>query len=163
MTSLTDWNIVSDAVLAAAAAGGDRNAFAGIYDRYANRLHDFCIGMVRDRDAAADCVQDVFCTAAVDLPKLREHDKLRPWLYAIARHVSLRAIRNRHRESVSDEVPDVACGEPGPDTMAARNELADLITQAAGGLSDRDRTVLELAYRHGLRRTRTSRRFGRQH
>ena len=40
--------------------------------------------------------------------------------------------------------------EPGPDTLAARTELADLIAEAAGGLSDRDRSVLELAYRHGL-------------
>jgi hypothetical protein len=34
--------------------------------------------------------------------------------------------------------------------LAARNELADLIAEAAGGLSDLDRSVLELAYRHGL-------------
>ena len=40
--------------------------------------------------------------------------------------------------------------EPGPETLAARTELADLISEAAGGLSDRDRSVLELTYRHGL-------------
>jgi hypothetical protein len=40
--------------------------------------------------------------------------------------------------------------EPGPETVAARTELADLISDAAGGLSDRDQAVLELAYRHGL-------------
>jgi hypothetical protein len=34
--------------------------------------------------------------------------------------------------------------------LAARNELADLVAQAEGGLSDRDREVLNLAYRHGL-------------
>ena len=28
--------------------------------------------------------------------------------------------------------------------------MPDLIAEAAGGLSDRDRSVLELAYRHGL-------------
>jgi hypothetical protein len=39
---------------------------------------------------------------------------------------------------------------PGPHTLAARTELADLIAEAASGLSDRDRAVLELAYRHGL-------------
>jgi RNA polymerase sigma factor (sigma-70 family) len=150
MTALHDWNIVSDAELVGAAAVGDRGAFAGIYDRYADRLHDFCIGMVRDRDAAADCVQDVFCTAAVDLPKLRDPDKLRPWLYAIARHTALRTIRDRRREFASDELPDVASGDAGPDTLAARNELANLIAEAAGGLTDRDREVLELAYRHGL-------------
>ena len=32
----------SDAELVAAAVAGDRGAFAAIYDRYADRLHDFC-------------------------------------------------------------------------------------------------------------------------
>ena len=54
----------SDADLAVAAADGDRRAFAEIYDRYADRLHDFGIGMLRDRDSAADCVQDAFCIAS---------------------------------------------------------------------------------------------------
>jgi RNA polymerase sigma factor (sigma-70 family) len=150
MTALPDWDIATDAELAGAAAGGNRAAFASIYDRYADRLHDFCIGMVRDRDAAADCVQDVFCTAAAQLPKLRDRTKLRPWLYAIARNEALRCIRERRREQAFDEIPEAASGEAGPDTLAARNELANLIAEAAGGLSDRDRSVLELAYRHGL-------------
>jgi RNA polymerase sigma factor (sigma-70 family) len=149
-TALSNWDIVNDGELARAAATGDRRAFAMIYDRYADRLHDFCIGMVRDRDAAADCVQDVFCAAATQLPKLREPDRLRPWLYAIARNEALRCIRERRREQVSDELPEAASHDAGPDTLAARNELANLIAEAAGGLVDRDRTVLELAYRHGL-------------
>jgi DNA-directed RNA polymerase specialized sigma24 family protein len=78
MTALPDWHIVSDAELACAAAAGDRAAFGAIYDRYADRLHDFCIGMVRDRDAAADCVQEVFCTVADRLSQLKDADKLRP-------------------------------------------------------------------------------------
>jgi len=82
MTAVPSWDIVrpTDAELARAAAGGDRGAFAEIYDRYADRLHDICIGMLRDRDSAADCVQDAFCTAATRLTQLREPDKLRPWL-----------------------------------------------------------------------------------
>ena len=44
----------------------------------------------------------------------------------------------------------MALQEAGPDTLAARTELADLIAEAAGGLSDGDLAVLELAYRHGL-------------
>ncbi len=150
MTAVPDWDIVSDADLVGAALSGDRLAFAGIYDRYADRLHDFCVGMVRDRDAAADCVQDVFCTAATALDKLREPDKLRPWLYAIARNEALRRIRQRRREEPSEDLPDEASDDAGPDTMAARNELANLVAEAAGGLSDRDRAVLELGYRHGL-------------
>ncbi len=152
MTALPSWHIAgpTDAELACAAAAGDRRAFAQIYDRYADRLHDFCVGMLRDRDGAADCVQDVFCTAATTLSQLREPDKLRPWLYAIARSQALRRIRDRRRERLCDDLPEAASGEPGPDTLAARSELADLIAQAAGGLSERDRSVLELTYRHGL-------------
>ena len=154
MTAAGDWDIVgpsgTDAELVLASAAGDRDAFAGIYDRYADRLHDFCCGILHDRDGAADCVQDVFCIAAVRMTQLREPAKLRPWLYAIARTEALRRIRERKRETVSDELPDAVSQEPGPEMLAARTELAELVDEAAGGLSDRDRSVLELTYRHGL-------------
>ena len=139
-----------DAELARAAALGDQSAFGAIYDRYADRLHDFCVGMLRDRDAAADCVQDVFVTAATRLGQLREPDRLRSWLYAIARNEALARIRERRREQPSEQLPETPSGEPDPATLAARGELAELIGEACGGLSDRDRTVLELSYRRGL-------------
>jgi RNA polymerase sigma factor (sigma-70 family) len=129
---------------------GDKRAFGEIYDRYADRLYDFCAGLLADRESAADCVQDAFCIAATELPKLRDPDRLRPWLYSIARNEALRRIRQRRRETPSDELPETESGEAGPETLAARLELGDLIADAAGGLSDRDRAVLELAFRHGL-------------
>ncbi|MDT5250104.1 MAG: hypothetical protein QOJ28_2738, partial [Mycobacterium sp.] len=141
---------LDDATLARAAAAGDRSAFAAIYDRYADRLHDFCVGMLRDRDAAADCVQDVFVTAATKLVQLREPDRLRSWLYAIARSEALARIRDRKREMPSEELPDMPTAEADLPTMAARSELADLIAAATGGLTDRDRLVYELAYRKSL-------------
>jgi RNA polymerase sigma factor (sigma-70 family) len=129
MTVQIDWTTAGDADLVGAATAGDRVAFAGIYDRYADRLYDFCVGMVGDRDAAADCVQEAFCTAAVDLPTLRDPAKLRPWLYSIARHQALRALRARKRETTSDELPDQPTTDAGPDVLAARNELAELVAQ----------------------------------
>lgn len=154
MTAVLNLDILgpsdSDAELTRAAVAGDKRAFAMIYDRYSDRLHDFCVGMLADRDSAADCVQDVFCTMATQLPRLRDPNKLRPWLYSIARNEALRRIRDRRRETPTDDMPDTASGEAGPETLAARLELADLISDASGGLSDRDRAVLELAFRHGL-------------
>lgn len=44
----------------------------------------------------------------------------------------------------------MALHEAGRDMLAVRTELADLIAEAAGVLSDGDLAVLELAYRHGL-------------
>ena len=48
------------------------------------------------------------------------------------------------------QLPEESSNEPSPETLAARSELAEFVAQAAGGLSDRDRTVLDLTYRHGL-------------
>lgn len=150
MTALAEWSGASDAMLASAAAAGDRVAFAAIYDRYADRLHDFCVGMLRDREAAADCVQETFCTAANGLSRLREPEKLRPWLYAVSRSQALRHLSRRRREEPTEDMPDIVSGEAGPEALVGQGELAKLIADAEGGLTDRDREVLELTYRHGL-------------
>ena len=140
---------VPDAHLVAAALTNP-SGLAGIYDRYADRLYDFCMGMLRDRDAAADCVQDTFTTAALRLSDLREPGKLRPWLYAIARHEALARLRDRNREHPAGELPERTNGQPDLAALAARTELAELVRHAAGGLPARDQTVLELHYHHGL-------------
>jgi RNA polymerase sigma factor (sigma-70 family) len=160
MTTLPDSDIVSDTELARAAAAGDRAALARIYNRYAAPLHAYCAGLLHDRHAASDCVQDVFCTAATELPKLRNADKLRPWLYAIARRSALRTLSERRREPAFDELPDNPATGPGPFTLTAQNELAQLVAQAAGGLSERDRHVLELVYRHGVTGTELAQALG---
>lgn len=150
MTAPPNTDILSDAELARAAAAGDRAALAGLYNRYAGPLQAYCAGMVRDQHTASDCVQEVFCIAAAELPKLRDADKLRPWLYAIARRRALRVLSERRRERAFDELPDNAATGPGPFTLTAQNELAQLIARAAEGLSERDRYVLDLVYRRGM-------------
>jgi RNA polymerase sigma factor (sigma-70 family) len=159
-TTLHTSDIASDADLASAAAAGDRAALAAIYHRYASPLHAYCAGILRDRHAASDCVQEVFCTATAELPKLRNADRLRPWLYAIARRSALRALSDRRREPAFDELPDNAATGPGPFTLTAQNELARLIAEATGGLSERDRHVLELAYRRGVTGTELAHALG---
>jgi hypothetical protein len=94
------------------------------------------------------------------LPKLRNADRLRPWLYAIARRSALRALSDRRREPAFDELPDNAATGPGPFTLTAQNELARLIAEATGGLSERDRNVLELAYRRGVTGTELAHALG---
>ena len=62
----------SDAELVRASVGGDRNSFAALYDRYADGVYDFCTSVLRDRDDAADAMQDTFLIAAVRLNQLRD-------------------------------------------------------------------------------------------
>lgn len=139
----------TDTELVAGVLAGDREAFGAVYDRYANRLHDFCWSVLRDRDEAADAVQDTFVLAAERLAQLNDPERLRPWLYAIARSVALRRVRVRGRV-VLDEVEDMADTDPGPHRAAEQTALRDLVWSAAAGLSERDRALLDLHVRQGL-------------
>jgi RNA polymerase sigma factor (sigma-70 family) len=139
-----------DAELARAAVAGDRAAFAAIYDRYADRLHDFCHTLLADRDEAADATQDTFLIAAERLGQLRDPERLRPWLYAVARSQASRRLRARRRTVLEAEVSDVPHTGRGPAEGAELGELRELVWSAAGGLASRDRALLDLHVRHGL-------------
>jgi len=142
---------MDDATLVLAARSGDRDALAAIYDRYADRLHDFCSSILRDRDEAADAFHDAFLAAARRLDQLRDPDKLRPWLFAIARHEALRRAKARSRQQPTHEVDDVTASvEPELDEGARRQEAVELVWAAAAGLADRDRALLDLNLRQGL-------------
>ena len=139
-----------DAELVRAATAGDRGAFAAIYDRYADRLHDFCWSVLRDREEAADATQDAFLVAAERLGQLRDPERLRPWLYAVARSQALRRARARSRVEPEEETTDLPDPATGPEQEAQRSDLRQLVWNAAAGLSERDRALLDLHLRHGL-------------
>jgi RNA polymerase sigma factor (sigma-70 family) len=141
----------TDADLVASTLAGDRAAFAAIYDRYADRLHDFTYSVLRDRDEAADATHDTFLIAAERLGQLRDRSKLRAWLYAIARHEALRRARTlgRVRATAADDL-EVASAEPSPEATVDRAETIATVWEAAAGLSARDRALLDLHVRQGL-------------
>ncbi|HEX3213841.1 MAG TPA: sigma-70 family RNA polymerase sigma factor, partial [Actinomycetota bacterium] len=139
-----------DAELVRAATAGDRGAFAAIYDRYADRLHDFCWSVLRDRDEAADATQDAFLVAAERLGQLRDPERLRPWLYAVARSQALRRARARSRLAPEEDMTDLPDPASGPEQAVERSDLRELVWNAAAGLSERDRALLDLHLRHGL-------------
>jgi len=140
----------SDPELVRAVLAGDRGAFAAVYDRYADRLHDFCWSLLRDRDEAADATQDAFLVAAERLGQLRDPERLRPWLYAVARSQALRRARARQRVAPEEDMIDRPDTAAGPELAAERADLRELVWNAAAGLSERDRAVLDLHLRHGL-------------
>lgn len=124
---------------------------AAVYQRYADRIHDYCRSILRDDADAADAVQDTFLAASARVGQLRDPERLRPWLYAIARNRSYRTIRERERQRPIED-PERAMSATGPvDARAVEaDEARALVWEAAGGLEDRDRDVLDLHLRHGL-------------
>ncbi|MGQ0678794.1 MAG: sigma-70 family RNA polymerase sigma factor [Actinomycetota bacterium] len=140
---------MEDAVLVEAAVEGDKQAFAQIYDRYADRVYSFLVTVLRDREEAADVLQDTFLTAGARLDQLREPAKLRSWLFAIARNGAMKSISRRGRHDPLDDF-DVADQAAGPAEVLAQAELAQLIAAAADGLGNQERMVFDLYLRQGI-------------
>ncbi len=125
---------MDDADLVRSAATGDRDAWASIYDRYADRLHDYAWTIVRNREDAEDALQDTFVAAASKIGQLRDPSALRPWLYAICRNQALGRTRARAREVPTDEVPELM--PPAPEQRDLDiEEMRTLVWAAAGGLA----------------------------
>jgi RNA polymerase sigma factor (sigma-70 family) len=163
------FTFVGDREVVASIVEGDPAGLAIAYDRYAPALHAYCRSMLREPADAADAVQDTFVIAASRLRDLRDPDRLRPWLYAVARNVCLRKLREDKAASRAPALgpppprwparpADLSlAGEPrsAPDPAevpdpadvgdhAERAELRALIRDASGGLTSRDREILRL-------------------
>jgi len=140
-----------DREMVAAIVSGDPGGLAAAYDSYADALHVYCRSLLAEPADAADAVQDTFIIAAAKLGGLRDPDRLRPWLYAVARNECHRRLRRRARQASLDEageVSDTAADGPGADV--ARAELRELIRAAVAGLNPGEREVIELTLRHEL-------------
>jgi RNA polymerase sigma factor (sigma-70 family) len=140
----------ADSELIGAWLGGDKDAFAEIYDRYSDGLYAFAMSRLRNRAEAADVVQETFVRAAANLAQLRDRSRLRPWLYAIARNGVIDVTRRPMSYVDAEEFAEMPADQPELADAVARSELAELVWLAAEGLTPRDREMLGLHLRHGL-------------
>jgi RNA polymerase sigma factor (sigma-70 family) len=145
------WHMRDSEVVASIVAG-DPGGLALAYDRYADPLYKYCRSILSDPADAADAVLETFVIAAFRLDGLHDTERLRAWLYAVARNVCLRTMRARRTMAASAPVqaPDVtaAGGLPGDDTGQA--DLLALIEDATWGLNPAEREAIGLQLRQGL-------------
>jgi len=142
--------MASDGELVSRYVGGDRSALGDIYERYSNQVYDLCMAMLHSPEDAADAFQDTFLIAARRLDGLRKPERLRPWLYSVARNQCRASLRERKRtHSEADAGSDVGV-EVNMTGRLETSELSQLVADAEAGLSERDQEILSLYMRHGL-------------
>ena len=134
-----------EAILAGREAG-----MAAAYDRYAPALYGYCRSLLGEPADAADVVQETFIIAAGRLGGLRDHGRLRPWLYAVARNECRRRIRARASSVPLDEAGEVTDDTVDLTAEAEKAELRALVSAALAGLNPGDREIIELNLRHDL-------------
>jgi RNA polymerase sigma-70 factor, ECF subfamily len=152
--------------LAAAMAGGDREALGQLYDLLAKPLYSLALRVTGDTSEAQDVVQDVF----VQLwHKAADYDPARgsyfSWAATLARNRSLDRIRMRKRRS---EIIQTSAADIGPagdanlgsDDALWLREKAAAVRAALRVLPPEQRQAIELAFFGGLTQQEISARLG---
>ena len=134
----------------AAAQAGDHAAFARLYDRHGAVVLSLCrrLSLAEAEDAA----QETFIRAYRLLDKVESADKLRPWLYGIARRVCsehTRALgRRRHHEdqAMLTRTAERKAHAQSPAESLEHAEQLQRLDGAIDQLDDRQRLAIHLYY-----------------
>lgn len=141
---------MDDRGMVSAMRSADPRGLAAAYDTYASRLYGYCRTILHNGDAASDALQDTFVLANERISQLRDPDRLRPWLYSIARNECLHQLRSMRRTTGLDDAGEVRDETVDLDAGLHTDELRSLVWDALEGLNPRDREVLELSLRQDL-------------
>jgi RNA polymerase sigma-70 factor (ECF subfamily) len=104
-----------EAALVEAVRGGDREAFAGLYQIFAPMVHGILLARV-PFDDVGDLAQEVFLVAFRKLDTLRDGARFGPWVAMIARK---RAMDYHRRARETEELRDELSHAPRPSAEAA--------------------------------------------
>ncbi|MGH3212318.1 MAG: RNA polymerase sigma factor [Trebonia sp.] len=140
---------MSDSEIVASIVAGDPEGLAAAYDKYAGDLYGYCQSLLHDPNDAADAVQDTFVIAVSKLAGLRDPERLRAWLFAVARNESLHRLKSRHASTPLSDAPEPADDSVDIGGEAERAETVALLRAAVGGLNEGERDVINQLW-HGL-------------
>ena len=139
-----------DHEIVAAIAPSDMTGVAAAFDRYAQELHSYCQSRLSVPADAAGAVQDTFIIASSEVSGMSQPDRLRVWLFAVARNECHRRLRAAGRRPPR---PEAARAMDDTVQLAALTEQAKFDAAVAGTLAGLDpvaREIGELNLRHGL-------------
>jgi RNA polymerase sigma-70 factor (ECF subfamily) len=133
----------------------DRTRIADLYAAHGASVHRFLRDLLGDAVLAADATQETFVRAFKKLSELEPSARLVPWLFGIARNVSLELRKARFRAGrwvvpISGALPDAPATGPSPEASFLGREALEIVARALGELSEERRAMLLLRLDHGL-------------
>ena len=126
---------------------GDPTAVGELYQRYWRAARAAAYGVTGDITQAEDAASEAFCAALESLSDLRDASRFGPWL----RTIVVRTARRLQRAKTTPRQirRDESSFASAPGTQVERNELALMIHEAVGTLSEPLREAISLFYFEG--------------
>ena len=145
---------LSDGVLAQGALQGDAESAAALYDRYFDRIYDFCLRLLFTAEAAAAAAAETLRRSPTTLSEPGAPERFRTHLFSHAVAVAVR--RSLERERPLEEAQTEALQRVDPDRLSdpirapLAQEEAGLVWEGVLRLDPRDYALLDLHRRQGL-------------
>ncbi len=156
----------SDEDLLARFCRGETAAFGELLRRYERELYGYLRRYLGDSDLAEDVFQNTFLQLYVKSGQYEIGRPVRPWLYTIATHQAIDALRRNGRHqalSLDQNQKELEDGEirslvelletrgPGPLDLAEGEERRQRVRASVDNLPDFLKQVVILAYYQGLK------------
>lgn len=77
--------------------------FGIIYDRYANKIYNKCIGFAKSEQEALDLTQDVFLTLFIKLGGFKEKSKFSSWVFSVTYNFCVNYINRNKARKIKDK------------------------------------------------------------
>lgn len=135
-----DQTLNEDLSLLDRVAGGDRAAFATLYDRYASRVFRFALSIVRQAYLAEEVMQETMIVVWKKAKTFRGNAKASTWILGIARNLAFNLLRKEKR---GERLPEEKLAESNP---AKQVEMAVHVDRALQMLPDHHREVMHLVF-----------------
>jgi RNA polymerase sigma-70 factor (ECF subfamily) len=142
-----------DEEIARGIGNGDPRAFDVFFERYAAPLLGYLRGMIGERAAAEDLLQETMLRIHRNIGRYRERGAFRAWVYRIATNLALTELRRaRFQAGAQDELASRMNDPPEPaaDERLERNETLGAVRAGIAALPDEQRAVVLLRVRRGM-------------
>lgn len=138
-------------------ADGDERAFQVLFQRYGQRLYNYFLQHLGNREQAEDLLQDCFIRLIRSRDQYRPDNRFKGWIFTIAANLLRDRYRQkgreqRRREAISGaaEIPGGAASPLPPDITVEQSEVNALLTRALQQLPEAQRHVIILAKYQGF-------------
>lgn len=92
--------------LLAALKAGDPDAFAYLFDQYADRIYRLAMGILQNSTDSEDVVQETFLKAISNLDRFEGRSNLGTWLYRVAYNSAIDQTRKKFEFPIQEEAAE---------------------------------------------------------
>ncbi len=137
---------LSDGQLLERWRAGDTASGEALFERYYDMVERFFLNKVAS--GVQDLVQDTFMRCVEGRERIRDHDRFRTYMFAIAYNVLTAYLRERYRSDRAIDLAEISMCDiaPGPSSLIARQREHQLLIEALRAIPIEDQVILELHY-----------------